>query len=242
MFASCHQIRNATSSSASGSAHAVDQGYHLSEHRREDVTGGIQEVTSVEGSVPSLSLEVVDFRQEGVDGIGLPKTTEQVGSAGDEVLELSEDLSVDHDITSLDWLVHVETCEDLIIFTEEGVGLSRDLRRRDVAREVFQPLDPGGKDVDVFVQSMGPETVEYLGAEGVKVDGISLVHFETYGGPEIIEVIDDFGTEDIPLIGRQSKVKINVEVEIQVRTDVIGEVQREIPPRSNSVELGPTTR
>jgi len=68
MFASCHQIRIATSSSTSGSAHVVGQGYRLSEYRREDVTGGIQEVISVEGSVPSLSLEVVDFRQEGVDG------------------------------------------------------------------------------------------------------------------------------------------------------------------------------
>jgi len=45
----------------------VNQGHRFSEDGREDVTGGIQEVTSVEVSVPSLSLEVVDLRQEGVD-------------------------------------------------------------------------------------------------------------------------------------------------------------------------------
>ena len=41
---------------------------HLSEDGREDVTGGIEEVTGIKGPVPSLSLEVVDLRQEGVDG------------------------------------------------------------------------------------------------------------------------------------------------------------------------------
>ena len=59
--------------------------------------------------------------------IGLSKATEQVDGVGDEVLELSEGLSVDHDITSLNWLVNAETREDLVVFTEEDVGLSRDL-------------------------------------------------------------------------------------------------------------------
>jgi hypothetical protein len=35
--------------------------------RMDYVTGGIQEVTNVEGSVPSFGLEVVDLRQECVD-------------------------------------------------------------------------------------------------------------------------------------------------------------------------------
>jgi len=59
--------------------------------------------------------------------IGLAKSTEQVNGAEGEVLELSEDLSVDHDITSLDGLVHAKTGEDLIVLAEEVVGLSRDL-------------------------------------------------------------------------------------------------------------------
>lgn len=172
--------------------------------------------------------------------IRLVKITEQVDGVEDEVLELGEDLSVDHDITSLNWLINAETCENLIVFEEEGVGLSRDLRRRDVAREVLQPLDPGGKDVDIFVQSVGPETVEYLGAEGVEVDGISLVHFDTHDGPEVIE---DLEIKEPPLLGRESKLKIKVDVEIHwVGADVIGKVQRETPLRSNSMEVGSSIR
>ena len=72
--------------------------------------------------------------------VGLAKSTKQVDGVGDEVLDLSEDLSEDHDITRHDWPVHALTCEDLIVFTEEAVGPSRDLRRRGVARKVLQLL------------------------------------------------------------------------------------------------------
>ena len=45
----------------------MNRGHYLSEDGSENVTGGIQEVASIKGPVPSLSLEVVDLRQEGVD-------------------------------------------------------------------------------------------------------------------------------------------------------------------------------
>ena len=44
----------------------MNKGHRLSEDGRKDVTGGIQEVTGIEGTVLSLGLEVVDLRQEGI--------------------------------------------------------------------------------------------------------------------------------------------------------------------------------
>ena len=105
-------------------------------------------------------------------------------------------------------------------------------------------MDPGGKHIDVLVQSVGPEAIEDLGTEGVKVDGVSLVRPGTNFSPELIdgpEAAEELGIEE-PLIRRERKVKIDVQVQIQVGADVIGEIQREIPPRSNSVGLGSTTR
>lgn len=92
--------------------------------------------------------------------VGLAKATKRVDSVGDEVPEPSKGLSVDHDR-----FVHALTCEDLIVFAEEVVGPSCDLRRRNVARKVLQLLDASGKSVDVFVQSVGLETAKDLGTE-----------------------------------------------------------------------------
>ena len=49
-----------------GYTDAVDRGYRLSKNGREDVTGSIQEVATIEGSVLSLGLEVVGLGLEGV--------------------------------------------------------------------------------------------------------------------------------------------------------------------------------
>ena len=69
------------------------------------------------------------------------------------------------------------TGEDLTVFEEELIGLSCDVGRRDVtvAGEVLQPLDSGGKEIVVFIQSLGFETVKDLRTKGVEVDGIPLV-------------------------------------------------------------------
>ena len=106
----------------------------------------------------------------------IAKCTEQVYSVVDKVLELTEDLIVDHDVTSLDWFVHVEAGEDLAVFEEEVVSLSRDLRVRNVAGEdVLQPLNPGGEVLDVYVQPVGLETVGNLVTESIEVfDGLPL--------------------------------------------------------------------
>ena len=153
-------------------AGVVNQDHRNLEDGKDDVTGGVQEVTGVEGTVLSLDLEVVDLSQEVLnswDGgpgsafvrvhrrakiltIGLAESTEQVDSAVDEALELSKDLAIDHDIASLNWFIHVETGEDLTVFEEEIVGLCCDKRGRDVAgEEVLQPLNPGGEVLDVFI-------------------------------------------------------------------------------------------
>lgn len=66
------------------------------------------------------------------------------------------------------------TGEDLAVF-EEVVSLSRDLRMRNVAgEEVLQPLDPGGEVLDVFVWSVGLETIEDSGTGGVEADSLLL--------------------------------------------------------------------
>ena len=106
---------------------------------------------------------------------GLAKSTEQVDSAIDKVLELSEDLTVDHRtmrVTRFDWFVHVEAGEDLLVFEEEVVSLSRDLCVRNVTGEdVLQPLNPGGEVLDVFIQPVGFKTVDDLVTEHIEVDG-----------------------------------------------------------------------
>jgi len=161
-------------------ADVVSQGRGLSDDGRHDVTGSPQEVFSVEGSVLSLDLELVDLRQESVNGIGPAENTEQVGGADNEVLELREGLGVDHEIASLDWLIGIETGEDLTVFEEEVLRLSLDVRLRDVAgEEVLQPLDPGGEVFDVLIQPGRLETTENLGTQGVEIDGIPLAHGET---------------------------------------------------------------
>lgn len=127
--------------------------------------------------------------------IGLAKSMKQVDGAVGEVLELSEDLRVDYDPTSLDSLVlettdpstggtditgvdrlvRIETGKDLAVFKEEVVSLSRDLVMRSIAGEdVLQPLNPGGEVLDVFIQSVGLETVEDLVTESVEVDDLPL--------------------------------------------------------------------
>jgi len=69
---------------------------------KEDVAGGAQEVTNVEGSVLNLDLELFDLGQEGVDNFSrAAEKTEQFDGVVDEFLELSEDLWV-HDTASLD--------------------------------------------------------------------------------------------------------------------------------------------
>jgi hypothetical protein len=61
------------------------------------------------------------------------------------------------------------------VFEEKVIGLSGHLRSRDVVGgEVLQPLDPGGEVVDVFIQSVGLETIEDLGTEDVEVDVLPL--------------------------------------------------------------------
>ena len=144
--------------------------------------------------------------------IKLAKRTKQTDGAGDEVLDLSEDLRIDLDITSLDWLVHAE------------------------AREVVQPLEPGGHDVGVCVQCGGSTPIDVLGT-GVIGDGNSpLVHPVADEGPE---TIDGFGTEEPPLIGRESKVGATVQVQTEVENGagVIREVQREVSLRNDTSRL-----
>ena len=84
----------------------MNRGHRLREDGGDDVTGGIQEVVGVEGSILSLSHDVVGVGHEGVDSwdknpssgfarvdgmtmvltIGLAESTEQVYGAGDDVL------------------------------------------------------------------------------------------------------------------------------------------------------------
>jgi len=87
-------------------------------------------------------------------------------------------------------------------------------------------LDPGGKGVDVFIQSMGFKTVEDLGTEGVEVDGIPPVHLVAGDGPETTEGL---GTEKPPLGGRENEVETGIQVEVELGADVITGVQREPP-------------
>ena len=65
MSANRHRARN-TITDWRGCTDAVDRGYRLSKNGREDVTGSIQEVATIEGSVLSLGLEVVGLGLEGV--------------------------------------------------------------------------------------------------------------------------------------------------------------------------------
>jgi hypothetical protein len=60
-------------------------------------------------------------------------------------------LSVRRETTSPDWLVHVETEEQLERFREEVSGLGGDLRVWDIAAgEVLQLLGQGGETLDVL--------------------------------------------------------------------------------------------
>jgi len=49
-------------------ASVINQDHRNSEDGKNDVTGGVQEVTGVEGTVLSLSLELVDLSQEVLNG------------------------------------------------------------------------------------------------------------------------------------------------------------------------------
>ena len=198
MFASRHRIRNAASSSTSASL--VNRGNRLREDGGDNVTGGIQEVIGAEGTVLSLIHDVVDVGYEGVESWGenpdsgfvtvhrmtnvltirLAESIEQVYGADDDGLDGLEGRNVAGPVRAIspDRPVQVvETIEDLTVFEDELIGLSRDMRRWDVtvAGEVLQPLDPGGKKVGIFIQSIGLETTEDLGTEGVQVDGIPRV-------------------------------------------------------------------
>jgi len=177
----------------------VNRGYRLREDSGDDVTGDIQEVVGAEGSVLSLSHDVVDVGREGVDSwdedpslgfarvrgmtkvltVGLAESIEQVYGAGDDSLDglVGRNVAGATGFINPGWSILVVTSEDLTVFEEELIGLSCDMRRRDVtvAGEILQPLDPGGKEIGEFLQSVGLETVEDLGTECVEVDGIPLV-------------------------------------------------------------------
>lgn len=106
--------------------------------------------------------------------IGFAESSEQIYGAGDDALDGLDGRNV----VGPDRPVQVvETTENLTVFEEEVIGLGHDMRRWNVtvAGEVLQPLDPGGKEVGVFIQSVGPETIDDLGTERVEVDGIPLV-------------------------------------------------------------------
>lgn len=101
-------------SSAGGVGAVADRHYG-----RDDYLNGVQEVIDVEGPILNLSFEIVDLGQEYVDIARVSGGAEQVDDVADEVLELGEDLTVDHHVANLGWFVHVEASPTL--FESEGV-------------------------------------------------------------------------------------------------------------------------
>lgn len=77
---------------AIGDHHCLDDG-------KNDGLGGAEEVGDVQGAVLNFDLEVVDLGQECVDGLRVASCLERVDNGIDEILQLSESLTVNHDIT-----------------------------------------------------------------------------------------------------------------------------------------------
>ena len=123
----------------------------------------------------------------------------------------SNPLSACHETTSPDWLVHVETDEQLGRLGKEVSGLGGDLRVWDVAAgEVLQLLDLSGEILDVVIQPVGLETIEDSGTEGVRVDtgvGFETASNEAYllGGDSFKNPVHEI-TGEIPIpLQRNSK-------------------------------------